>query len=178
MINKKLQEYFEERKMRHFKKHHTFILWVIVIAVLLGAGIADTKVVHSVAILPFSMYDIDNKAYLQQVIGEALFYSLEKDGGFSIVSEDKIDDTLNNLKLKDFSMSNIYLLGRQMNSDYVIYGTVNKIGYNLSIFAEVIDIKGYRSQYSVNAVCHSIDDVRLMMNDFSRKIDKIIDESK
>ena len=92
--------------------------------------------------------------------------------------EEKINKAMESLKLTELSQAGIYLLGREINPDYVIYGTVSQTGDNISLFAEFINIKKHKSQHSMNVTCHSMDEVSLKVVDFIQKINEILVESK
>lgn len=146
------------------------LLWVTALA-------KDSKAVKAVAVLPFTTHDIVEKDSTRQAISHVFSSSLAEDNKIMLLFRDDVYNVLKEKEDADLSMDEIYILGRRMGADYIIYGTVNPVGYNLGISVELIDIRNYKRKIALSTVCHGIDEVIPKMKDYAHRIEDIIDNA-
>jgi hypothetical protein len=140
------------------------------------AGVAGVcaKEQHTVAILPFTVDDQSNKKYLRELIRYTLSSHLKKDEDIRLVPADRVDEALKSIDRKSLSTADLYMLGKKIDTDYVIYGTVIKVGFNSNVYIELVNIDHYRNQYASFAVCHSVDEVVTKISSFATDINSVI----
>ena len=63
-----------------------------------------------------------------------------------------------------------YNFGKKLNSDYVIWGSITKIGNSISINGKLVDIVNNKSDIGVFTQSQNLDDVIPKINDFSKNI--------
>lgn len=155
------------------------ISWLLVMIFFLLAawGTALAKDVKSVAVLPFITHDIAEKDSTRQAISHVFSSSLAEDHKIMLLSQDDVNNPLKEKEDRDLSMEEIYTLGRRIGADYIIYGTINPVGYNLSISVELIDIPDYKREIVLSAVCHGMDEAVPKMQEYAHRIEDIIDKA-
>jgi hypothetical protein len=73
-------------------------------------------------------------------------------------------------KSKDLNLTDVYNIGKNLKSDYVVWGSITKIGSSISIDGKLVDINSSKSDVNIFAQSKNIDDVMPKINDFSQKI--------
>lgn len=156
--------------------HKTAIVAAAIVFLVFVAGVATAcaKEQHTVAVLPFTVYDQSNKKYIREMIRYTLSSHLKKDESIRLIPEDRVDEALKSFDRKSLSTADLYILGKAIDTDYIIYGTVNKVGFNSNVYIELININHYRNQYASFAVCHSVDEVVTKINGFAADINGVI----
>ena len=130
-----------------------------------------TEKVQTVAILPFSVHSSENIDYVRSGIWDMLFSRISVSGKIDVVSKHSILEALKKTGKKEFTLSDVYSLGKKMNVDFVVWGSITKIGNSVSLDGKLVDIASYKSPVGVFAQCQSMDEVIPKMTDFAKRID-------
>jgi len=128
----------------------------------------------SVAVLPFAINSADNIDYVQQGILDMLSSRIASIDKIEVISKDKVLDVIKTVKLKEMTLADIYALGKKMNADYVVSGSITKIGNSVSIDAKLVDIAAYKQAVSISTQSQGMDDVIVKISDFASRIDQHI----
>jgi len=128
----------------------------------------------SVAVLPFALNSADNIDYVQQGILDMLSSRIASIDKIEVISKDKVLDAMKNVKAKEMTIADIYALGKKMNVDYVVSGSITKIGNSVSIDAKLVDIAAYKPAVSISTQSQGMDDVIVKISDFASRIDQHI----
>ncbi|MGA9110916.1 MAG: FG-GAP-like repeat-containing protein [Smithella sp.] len=142
--------------------------------ILLAAGSLWAKDKYIVTIIPFSVNSADNIDYVKQGIEEMLDSRISSSDKITITDKDVVLDELKKSKIKTMSSDNALKLGKKLNSDYVIWGSITKIGKSISINGKLTDIAGTKSNIGVSTQSQTLDDIIPKVNDFSENILKHI----
>ncbi|HPN08765.1 MAG TPA: hypothetical protein PLU95_05635, partial [Syntrophales bacterium] len=134
-------------------------------------GAKDKK---SVAVLPFAVNSMDNIDYVQQGIQVMLASRIAGSDRIEVVSKDKVADAAKTLKLKEMTLADINGLGKKMAVDYVVAGTITKIGNSVSIDGRLVDIAADKPAVTVSTQSQGMDDVIVKINDFALRIEQHI----
>jgi TolB-like protein len=141
------------------------------------AAAQDGDHAKAVAVLPFVVHDVENGESVARAISEIFALPLSEDSGrIRLIAPDSTAGILKDKAGADLSLDEIYMLGRSMGADYVIYGTVNPVGRSLGISVELIDIPGYLRKSTLNAVCHGMAEAESRLSAYARRLEAIIDE--
>jgi TolB-like protein len=132
---------------------------------------ADKKMI---AVLPFTVHSGENIDYVKQGIWDMLSSRISVTDKIEVVSKDMTLNALQDMKSKDLSTADVYGLGKKMNVDFVVWGSITKIGSSLSIDGKLMDIATYKSAVSIFAQSQGMDDVIPKINDFAQRIDQHI----
>jgi TolB-like protein len=154
------------------RKFLQYIFCVTII--LLAAGSLWAKDKYIVTILPFSVNSADNIDYVKQGIEEMLSSRISSSDKITITDKDVVLDELKKSKIKTMSSANALKLGQKLKSDYVIWGSITKIGKSISINGKLTDIAETKSDVGVSTQSETMDDIIPKVNDFSENILKHI----
>ena len=142
--------------------------------ILLAAGSLWAKDKYIVTILPFTLHSAENIDYVKQGIEEMLTSRIASSDKITITDESVVLGELKKSKIKNISATEAYKIGKKLHSDFVIWGSITKIGNNISINAKLTDIANNKSDIGVSAQSKTLDDVIPRINDFSGDILKQI----
>ena len=88
-----------------------------------------------------------------------------------VVSRDTVLTALKDSGGKELALADVYGLGKKLNADFVVWGSITKIGNSLSIDGKLVDIGAYKSALAIVAQCQSMDEVIPKITDFAQKIE-------
>jgi len=98
---------------------------------------------RTIAVLPFTVNSQENIDYVKQGVWDMLISRLSMNDSLSVVSKDQVSSAIQGLKVTDFSLPNVYAVGKKLNCDYVVWGSITKIGNSVSIDGKLVDIATY-----------------------------------
>ena len=147
-----------------------FCVVVVLCLILLrtAASVAADKT--SVAVLPFAVHSAESLDYVRQGIWDMLTSRLSADDRISVLSRDLILDALKGAAGKDLSQADVYGLGKTLKADFVVWGSITKIGNSLSIDGKLVDIAAYKSPVGIFVQSQNMDEVIPRISDFSPRI--------
>jgi len=129
------------------------------------------KETKKVAILPFSVHSSENIDYVGAGIWDMLFSRIAVSGKIDVASKDSTLNELKKAKKKELTQSDVYALGKKMNVDFIVWGSITKIGNSISLDGKLVDIASYKSSVGVFAQCKGMDEVIPKIDDFAKRID-------
>lgn len=138
------------------------------------SGSVEAKGEKVVAVLPFKVHSAENIDYVRQGIWDMLTSRITVVGKIDVVSKEAILDALKESEGKELSSENINSLGKKLNADYAVYGSITKIGNSISIDGKLFDIAANKPAISVFAQSQGMDEVIQKINEFARNIDNHI----
>ncbi len=62
-------------------------------------------------------------------------------------------------------------LGKKLNADFVVWGSITKIGNSLSIDGKLVDIAAYKAALAIATQSPTMDEVIPKINEFAQKIE-------
>ncbi|MDO8785668.1 MAG: hypothetical protein Q7J12_05570, partial [Syntrophales bacterium] len=146
----------------------TFVLCLFALAAVSGQLWAKEKA--TIAVLPFSVHSAEKIDYLQSGIVDMLYSRIAVDGRIEVINKETVIDALKEIGEKELSLTDVYGLGKKMNVDFVVWGSITKIGNSLSIDGKLVDIAAYKSPVGVFTQSQSMDDVIPKISDFAQRI--------
>ena len=138
------------------------------------SGSLEAKGEKIVAVLPFTVHSAENIDYVRQGIWDMLASRITVSEKIEVISRDTILQAMKEKEGKDLTLTDIYGLGKKMNADFVVYGSITKFGNSLSIDGKLIDIAANKSTVTIFTQSQGMDEVVLKINDFARNIDNHI----
>ncbi|PIV06352.1 MAG: hypothetical protein COS57_03825 [Syntrophobacterales bacterium CG03_land_8_20_14_0_80_58_14] len=154
-----------EYKMKNSCKWVVGILFLLVSLQPLWA-----KDKYTVAVLPFSVHSAENIDYVRQGIGDMLASRISVSEKLEIIGRDSLLDVLKETAGKEFTPADVHAVGKKVNADFVVWGSITKIGSSLSIDGKLLDIAANKSALNFTAQCPSMDEVIPKINDFAQRI--------
>jgi outer membrane protein insertion porin family len=95
-----------------------------------------------VAVLPFDVNAKEDIGYLKQAIPQMLSTRLEQKGELYTVDKPRLQQYLGRLVPKKMSEETAKTIGRETGAEFVIYGSLNKIGQQISLDTVLINTEG------------------------------------
>ena len=155
---------------RETKMKKALILITCVWILLISASTLIAKDKYNITVLPFTLNSADNIDYVKQGIWDMLITRTAVPNKIDVTSKSVVQDELKKANLKDISLADVYKIGSSLKADYVVWGSITKIGNSISIDGKLIDIISSKSDIGIFAQTQSLDDVIPKINDFSQRI--------
>ena len=125
---------------------------------------------YTVAVLPFSVHSAENIDYVRQGIGDMLASRISVSGKLEVIGKDSLSEALKIIVGREFTPADVYAFGKKVNADFVIWGSISKIGNSLSIDGKMIDIAANKPALNITAQCPTMDEVIPKITDFAQRI--------
>ena len=145
-------------------------LAVLIFFFLSTGTIAWSKEKSSVSVLPFSVHSSENIEYVQQGIWDMLNSRISANSKIEVITKDTVLANLKEADKKELTAADVYGLGKKMNADFVVWGSITKIGNNVSIDGKLVDIGSYTSSVGIFVQSQGLDEIIPKINDFAQRI--------
>jgi len=145
-------------------------LLLLLFMIFLTCQAISAKEKYTVTVLPFSLYSSDNIEYVRQGIGDMLVSRLSASDKISVTGKDVVQDILKKNGTRELTVADVYKIGQQLKADYIVWGSITKIGNSISIDGKLIDVAGGKSDIGIFSQSQTLDDVIPKINDFSQRI--------
>ncbi len=126
---------------------------------------------NTVAVLPFSIHSAENIDYVRQGIGDMLASRISVNEKIDVIGKDSVLAALQETAGRELALADAYALGKKLNADFVVWGSITKIGNSLSIDGKLVDIAASKTAVNIFAQCPTMDEVIPKINDFAQRID-------
>jgi TolB-like protein len=144
------------------------ILMLFLLLIRPAAPLAKDKFV--IAVLPFSSHSAENIDYIRYGIWDMLCSRISYQDKILVVEKDVVSNIIK--ENKDLSSSEIYEIGNKLKADYVVSGSLTKIGSALSVDGKLFDMSASgKPALSIFYQCQTFDEVIPKINEFAQKID-------
>ena len=150
------------------KKTIPTILCLAIVVLLAVSVWAKEK--YTVAVLPFSLHSADNIEYVRQGIGDMLSSRIAVADKIVVTRKEAAQEALKKSGSKDLSMKDAQDIGKKLNADYVVWGSITKIGKSISIDGKLIDVASGKSDVGISSESQTLDEVIPKINDFSQRV--------
>ena len=145
--------------------------WVIALLFLLvSIQPLWAKDPYRIVVLPFSVHSAENIDYVRQGIGDMLASRISASEKLEVIGRESLLDLREASKGKEFAQADVYAAGKKLNADFVVWGSITKIGSSLSIDGKMFDVAANKSALNITAQCPTMDEVIPKINDFAQRI--------
>jgi len=148
----------------------TFQYIFCLLILLLATGSLWAKDKYTVTVLPFTLNSAENIDYVKKGIAEMLSTRISVPNKIEVTNKDVVLEELKKSNIKEITLIDVYKLGNKLKSDYVVWGSITKIGNSLSIDGKLIDIVASKSDMGIFTQSQNLDEVIPKINDFSQRI--------
>ncbi len=153
---------------RFFSPRH-----IIVITILLLLPLKAMAAPVKVAILPFNILAEKDYSFLKKGIVDMLSSRLSDPGKVEVIDPVDVGNALEGIK--GLSGDNLALqVGKQVNADYTVHGSITVFGDSVSIDAKMLDLKGNRQPLTffkqTNSMGDVIPQINLMAADINEQV--------
>jgi len=128
----------------------------------------------SIGVLPFAVHSSEDLDYVKSGIWDMLISRLSASGEISVLDKLSISNAANELKKKELTASDAYGIGKTLGTDYVVWGSITKIGNSISLDGKLLDVSTYKMPVGIFEQCRGMDDVIPKINDFANKINQFV----
>jgi len=152
----------------------TFLRYAFVILTIFFCSSLWAKEKKSVAVIPFVVHSEENLDYVKQGIWDMLSSRISIPDKIEVLSKDITLQAIKDIETKEITIVDAYDLGKKMNVDYVVFGSMTKIGKSLSIDGKLVDIAVNKPTVNIFSQTQGMDDVISKISDFAQKINQNI----
>ncbi|MEA1970959.1 MAG: FG-GAP-like repeat-containing protein, partial [Thermodesulfobacteriota bacterium] len=150
------------------KKISVFFLCLFMI--ISSTGSSWAKETKTIAVLPFTIHSAENIDYIKNGIWDMLISRLSATDKVEVISKSSVTETLKKTGKKDLTAGDVYGLGKMLSVDYVVWGSMTKIGNSISLDGKLLDVAAYKSPVGIFEQCRGIDEVIPKINTFAKNI--------
>jgi TolB-like protein len=123
-----------------------------------------------VAILPFQIHSAENLAYLKEGIYDIISSRLTASGEIHVIGKSRIENVLIEMRPARITEEVAREAGTRLKADYVVMGSITKIGDFISLDARLIDTKGGKPPSGAFAQTRGLDQLMAKVDEFARDI--------
>jgi TolB-like protein len=124
----------------------------------------------TVAVLPFAVHSAENIDYVRQGIWDMLASRISVSDKIEVTSKETVLESLKKQGGKELALDDVYGLGKTLNTDYVVWGSITKIGNSFSVDGKLVDIAARKSSVGVFTQSQGMDDLIPKITDFAQRI--------
>jgi TolB-like protein len=130
----------------------------------------DPNKVYKVAILPFMIYSQENLDYLREGIYDILTSRITVEGRIVVIERSVVERALYEERPMRLDETAATKIGMRLGADYIVLGSLTKIGNYISLDARLISITEEKPPLGVYTQHKGIDDVMVKIGDFAQDI--------
>jgi len=130
----------------------------------------DTNKVYKVAVLPFLIHSQENLDYLREGIHDILISRITVEGRIVIIERSVVERALYEERPMRLDEEAAKKIGMRVGADYIVLGSITKIGSYISLDARLISITEEKPPLGVYTQHKGIDDVMVKIGDFAQDI--------
>lgn len=128
---------------------------------------------YKVAILPVAIHSPENIEFMREGLLDMLSSRVELEGRVSVVEKQVVRKALAGIS-GEIDQDAARKLGAQLGADYVVFGSLTKLGDSASLDLKVVDIKGEKAMSSVFEQAKKMEEIVAGVGEISRKVDEKI----
>ncbi len=147
------------------------LIYILFMALIfLTAGTIWAKEKYMVTILPFTVNSAENIDYVKHGIEEMLTSRISAAEKINVTPKSDVLEEMNKSKIKTMTTDGVLDIGKKFKSDYVVWGSITKIGNSISLDAKLTNVDQTAPDTGISSQSQSLDDVIPKINDFSESI--------
>lgn len=123
-----------------------------------------------IAILPFTVNSSENINYIRDGIWDMLISRVTVGGKTDVLSKSSVLEAMDKTQKKDLSQADASAIGKRLKADYVVWGSITKIGDSLSLDGKLLDVASSQSPVTLFEQTRGMNEVIPKINDFSQRI--------
>jgi TolB-like protein len=126
-----------------------------------------------VAILPIVIHSGENLDYLKEGLGDMLLSRIELPGRVAVMDKGEVKDALGKVT-GDLDTAKARELGRSLGADFVVFGSLTKLGDSSSLDLRIVDVKGEKPAAPVYVHVKKMGEIIAQVDDLALKVDEKI----
>ena len=145
------------------------IVLAAVLLALIPLGSAAQQPLR-VAVLPFTVHSAEDLSYLKNGIWDIISTRIIVEGEVEVVEKSLVERFFADLRGAEIADREVRWLGNRVGADYVVYGSITKVGEYISLDAKVVHVPGTRPTSSAFAQHKGMDEVMTKVDTFAQDI--------
>lgn len=125
---------------------------------------------NTVAVLPFSTHSAEDIDYIRNGISDMIASRVSISDKIDVIAKDLVLAEVGSDEKKELTANDIYAVGKKLSADFIVWGSITKIGKSLSIDGKLADVNLSKTAIDFFAQCPTMDEVIPKINDFTQKI--------
>ncbi len=148
----------------------TILIALGILILTAGGGTAEAQQQKKIAILPFTVNSSENINYIRDGIWDMLISRVTVGGKTDVLSKSSVLEAMDKNQKKDLSQADVSAIGKRLKADYVVWGSITKIGDSLSLDGKLLDVASSHSPVTLFEQTRGMNEVIPKINDFSQRI--------
>ncbi len=124
-----------------------------------------------VAILPVAIHSPEDLAYMQEGLLDMLSSRVELNGRVAVLEKGVVKKALSETS-GEMDSEAARNLGQTVGADFVVFGSLTKLGDSCSLDLKVVEVKGEKPSASVYVHAKKMEEIIAKVDDLARKVDE------
>ena len=133
----------------------------------------ESKPAVKVAILPVTIYSPEKLDYLREGLWDMLSSRIELSGRVAVVEKGTVKKALQSIT-GEMNAEKAKEVGRSLGADFVVFGSMTKLGDSSSLDLRIVDVTGEKSPSPVYVKTKKMEEIIAQVDDLARKVDENI----
>ena len=126
-----------------------------------------------VALLPLTIHSLENLDYMREGMYAMFSSRVELEGRISVLERAAVKKALTQVS-GEIDSETARKLGETLGADYVVFGSLTKLGGSASVDLKVLDVRGEKPVSSVYVQANKLEEIIGQVDVLARKIDEKI----
>ena len=144
-------------------------IMLLVLLLLVVPAVTSAEVAVSVGVTPFAIHSQDRLEYLSQGIQEMIGNHLLQ-RGLVVADQATVAKALGRTSVAALDESSARRIGKTLGVDYVVYGSLTKIGQTLSLDTRIVDVRGGKTTQSVFVQEEGLDNLNAASEKLAKEV--------
>ena len=147
-----------------------FIRMALVVFLLsLSSSLGNSQQIIKIAILPFAINSLENLDPLKEGLMDMLSSRIHVDGRIMVVEKIDVKKAVAGIE-GEMSLESAKKVGLKVGADYVLIGSLTKIGENVSLDTQLIESKSGKVTSAIFVQGKGLDEIIPKMGEFAQKV--------
>jgi len=145
--------------------------FIFIIAVILSFPLAFAQAPLKVAIFPVTIHSPEKLDYLREGLVDMLSARVELSGRVMVLEKGIVKRALDRVT-GEMDVESAKNLGLELSADFVVFGSLTKLGDSASLDLKVVEVKGAKPSVPVFVQAKKMEEIIGRVDDLARKIDE------
>jgi TolB-like protein len=124
-----------------------------------------------VAILPVNIHSPENLTYMQEGLLDMLSSRVELSGRVAVLEKGAVKKAFAQIS-GEMDNESARKLGQELGADFVVFGSLTKLGESASLDLKVLEVKGEKPGAPVFVQAKKMEEIVLRVDDLARQVDE------
>ncbi len=177
------QSFFSSRHQRGKQSSLKSLIFILGMIFLVSLAFAQspaerqsspqTQPPYKVAILPVKIHSPENLGYMQEGLLDMLSSRVDLEGRVVVLEKGPVKKAYDQVS-GEMNEENAKKIGHLLEADFVVFGSLTKLGDSASLDLKVAEVKGEKPGFSVFVQAKKMEEIVASVDDLARQIDEKI----